>query len=346
MNENREYSVTITPGTMFLMMVFVLAAWFFYEIRELIPLILCSVIFATALLPGKKFLSRFHIPEPIALVLMYLLVFILFSFFVYSFIPLIATQYELFANALPQLVEKLSNLISGTPFESFFDSQLELLKNGDNISKFLNNALKFTAESFYALFGNIINIVLFFVLTFLFAVKPEIIDSFIKIVTPRKYTEYGINLWVNSQIKLGQWFQGQLLLVLIIGILTYFALLIVGIPNPLFLAFFAGCMELIPIFGPFLAAIPAVLMALTLNDSYSVLLVIGVFVLIQQLENNLIYPLVVTKVVGIPSVLVVLAILIGSYIAGFVGIIIAVPLVAVIQEFCKDIQKGKLDEIV
>ena len=132
---------------------------------------------------------------------------------------------------------------------------------------------------------------------------------------------------------------------LIIGVLTYLALVILGVPNALFLSVFAGVMEIIPIFGPIFGAIPAILMALTSGSITTVFFVVALFIIIQQLENNLIYPLVVSKVVGISSILIILAAVIGGAIAGFVGVVIAVPLAGVVQEFFADVRDGKLEKL-
>lgn len=190
-----------------------------------------------------------------------------------------------------------------------------------------------------------VNIILFLLLTFLFAVNQKSLDTFLYVVTPSKYRAYVADLWQRTQLKMAQWFQGQFILICIIGSLVYFALLIIGVPNALFLAVFAGVMEVIPIFGPVIGAIPAILMALTTGDLTMVLLVFVVFVIIQQLENTLIYPLVVSKVVGISSVLIILAVVVGGSVAGFVGVLIAVPLAGVIQEFFSDVRDGRLQQL-
>jgi len=109
----------------------------------------------------------------------------------------------------------------------------------------------------------------------------------------------------------------------------------------LLLAMLAAIFELIPIFGPILAAIPAVAVA-TVGGGPAVGLGVTLFyIIIQQFENHLLYPLVVKKVVGVPPLLVILALIIGAKLAGFLGIILSVPIAAAIQEFVHDIQKEK-----
>ena len=137
--------------------------------------------------------------------------------------------------------------------------------------------------------------------------------------------------------------QGQLILGVIIGVLVYLGLTILGVKYALLLAVLAALFELIPLFGPILSAIPAVLIALTSGGLTLALFVVGLYLIIQQFENHLIYPLVVTKVVGVPPLLVILALIIGAQLAGFLGVILAVPAATVVQELVKDIQKNRAE---
>lgn len=335
--------VQITPGTVILTLFFLFVAWLLYEIRDIIPIIISAVVFSLALAPGKRFLARFKIPEPIAVVLLYLFVFLTFIFFIYSLLPVIAQQYSVFVETLPNIVGVLRDFFQGTVFEGVITDQfISAFSNSQQITQTVQGLFKVTTSGIFSVFDGIVNVTLFLLLTFLFAARPKSLDNFLQVMTPPKYQAYVDDLWHRSKIKMSQWFQGQMLLVFIIAVLTYLALLIIGVPNALFLALFAGVMEIIPLFGPVIGSIPAVLMALTTGDLTAAVLVIVVFILIQQIENNLIYPLVVTKVVGVSSILVILAVVIGGSIAGFIGIVIAVPLVGVMQEFFTDVEGGKL----
>ena len=135
--------------------------------------------------------------------------------------------------------------------------------------------------------------------------------------------------------------QGQILLAAIIAVLVYLGLLLVRVEHPLLLAVAAGMFEIIPLFGPILAAIPAILVAFTGGGMSQALIVAGLFVIVQQFENQLIYPLVVKKVVGVPPMISILALLIGGQLAGFLGIVISVPVAAVFMELINDLEKNK-----
>jgi predicted PurR-regulated permease PerM len=117
--------------------------------------------------------------------------------------------------------------------------------------------------------------------------------------------------------------------------------MILGVRNALFLALLAAVFEIIPIFGPILSAIPSTLVALLDGGLTKGLLVVGLYTIVNQFENHLIYPLVVKKIVGIPPILVILAVIVGFKLAGLLGIILSVPIAAVFVEFLNDVQRDK-----
>ncbi len=339
--------IRISTGTIMIFFFLLILGWFLYETRSLVLIIIAAVIFSLAFDPGKRFLARLKIPEPIAVLILYMVVFFILIFFLYSFIPIFIQQYQVFLNTLPVAAETVQDFLAGTILEGVIitDELGAFLKNAEYVTQPLQAIIKALGVSVSSTFGGLVNIVLFLLLTFLFSINPKSLDNFLFVITPKQYRKYVNNLWGRTKVKMGQWFQGQMVLVFLISVLTYFSLLIIGVPNALFLAIFAGAMEIVPIFGPLIGAIPAVLMALTTGDLTTVILTVTVFVIIQQLENTLIYPLVVSKVVGISSVLIVLAIVIGGSIGGFIGVLIAVPLAAVIQEFFNDVKSGNLQKL-
>ena len=340
----KDITVHITSNTVALVLFCVLIAWFLYEIREILLIVITAIIFSMALAPGKRFFARFKVPEPIAVVILYLITLLILSYFLYSLLPIIVQQYQIFLETLPSVIELIRNATNGTVFEGIITAKsIEALTSSpQQITSAVQGLFKATGTGIFSLFGGLVNITLFLLLTFLFAVNPKSLDNFLFVVTPKKYRKYVEGLWSRVQAKMSQWFQGQILLIIIIGVLTYLALLILDVPNALFLAVFAGIMEIIPIFGPVFGAVPAILMAWTTGDITTVFWVVAIFIVIQQVENNLIYPLVVSKVVGISSTLIILAAVIGGSIAGFVGVVIAVPLAGVIQELFNDIRLGRI----
>jgi predicted PurR-regulated permease PerM len=141
--------------------------------------------------------------------------------------------------------------------------------------------------------------------------------------------------------RLGAWARGEAVLGLIIGVLTWLAALILGLPYAGALALIAAVGELVPNLGPFIAAIPLVVVGFIASPTQG-LLALGAAVLIQQLENNLIAPRVMSRAVDIHPVAVIVAILAGNELLGIMGAVLAVPLVASISVIVHEIQRERL----
>jgi predicted PurR-regulated permease PerM len=179
------------------------------------------------------------------------------------------------------------------------------------------------------------------VLSFYFAVQERGVENFLRVITPLKYEEYVISLWRRAQQKIGLWMQGQLVLSALTGILVYLGLLIVGAPFPLLLGVLTAIGELIPIFGSLIVGIIAVIITLTNSGLALAFIVAGLFIVVNQFESNLLYPLVVKKIVGVPALLVIIALIVGLELAGFLGVLLSVPVAAVLQEFISDLDRGR-----
>jgi predicted PurR-regulated permease PerM len=217
-----------------------------------------------------------------------------------------------------------------------------------DITNAVRNAFDFGANdpmgAATKIFGGLFSFILIIVFSFYFAVIETGVDDFLRIVTPRPHQAYVQGLWKRSQHKIGLWMQGQLILAVIMSVLVYLTLLIFQVPHALVLAVIAAVFELIPVFGPILAAIPAVMIGFVSGGPVLGLVVACIYFLIQQFENHLIYPQVVTRVVGVPPLLVILALIIGAELAGVFGVILSVPVAATLQELVRDIESGRLAE--
>jgi predicted PurR-regulated permease PerM len=135
--------------------------------------------------------------------------------------------------------------------------------------------------------------------------------------------------WNEVEARLGRWARGQLILMATVGLATSIAYSLIGLPAPLLLGLVAALMEVIPMVGPLLGAIPAVLVATTVSPETAAL-TIGIYLLIQLIEGNILVPIVMRNSVGLSPFLVLLSLLIGGSAGGILGAIVAVPIVAAI----------------
>ncbi len=344
---DKQIQVSITPGTVVMTLIIGVAAFALWVLRDLVLLVLTAIVIASAIEPGVAFFVRRKIPRVLAVLAMYLLVFGSVFTIIYLFIPPILEDAGNFISVASQYLDNFSLPGAATaqgvvPQVAGGPSQINSILNG--LLTFRN---AFTDPSAGALklvstfFGGIFSFLLVIVLSFYFAVQDTGVEEFLKLITPAQKEEYVVNLWHRAQRKIGLWMQGQLLSSLIGGVIAYLGLLILGVPYALLLAAITAFAMLIPIFGSFISAAPAVIVAFSTGDLTLTFLVAGLYLILNQFEAHLIHPLVVNKVVGIPPLLVILALIVGGDLAGFLGVLLAIPVAAALREFLSDMARGK-----
>ncbi len=196
------------------------------------------------------------------------------------------------------------------------------------------------------MFGGFVSLLLIFVVSFYLSVQEDGVSHFLRVITPFRYKKYVVDLWKRSQYKIGLWMQGQLLLIVMVAVLVFLGLTILGVRHALLLAVLAGVLEIVPVFGPLMFSIPGIVVAFSDGGVTLGLVVAGMYLIIQQFEAHLIYPLVVKKVTGVPALVVIIGLVVGAQLAGFLGILLSSPLATIIMELFNDFQKRQaLEEI-
>jgi predicted PurR-regulated permease PerM len=344
---DRQFNVSITAGTVIKTVGVLALAWLLYLIRDVVLIVLTAIVISSAIEPGVNVLRKRRIPRTIAVILIYLVLASLFVTIFYFFLPSVLRDFATFITLMPTYLEALGRAeavstysqILGLPSPTDISpgDLMASVREALNISAFGN---AFSAVS--QIFGGVFSFILIVVFSFYFAVVDTGVDDFLRVVSPKSHQAYVLGLWRRSQHKIGLWMQGQLLLAIIVGVLVFLSLTIFNVPHALVLAVIAAVFEIIPVFGPVLAAVPAVAIGFISGGMGLGITVIIIYVVVQQFENHLIYPLVVTRVVGVPPLLVILGLIIGAELAGFLGIILSVPVAATLQELVRDIEAGRL----
>lgn len=354
--EPKQIVINISSGTIIKTILLIGLFVALYYLIDLVLVLLTAVVIASAIEPAIRWFASKRVPRVPATILMYLVVGMLFVAVFYFIVPTIIDDVLRISKTVPQYLDSISlwnPLSETTTITDGVEAGTQVVREGSSGTLY-SNLLAYTTNDgsgflhlLSTVFGGFLSFILIVVVSFYLAVQKEGIDNFLRLVTPIKQQAYVIDLWKRSQLKIGLWMQGQLLLGLLVGVLVYLGLAVLGVKNAMLLGFVAGMFELIPLFGPVLAAVPAILLGFTdglhLVDPgvTAALIVAGFYLLIQQFENHIIYPLVVRKVVGVPPLIVILALIIGAKFAGFLGIILSVPIAAVFMEFMNDIAKEK-----
>ena len=342
---DREHNVSITPGTIVTALAVVVGAYVFWLLRDLLLLVLTAIVIASAIEPGVAFFIRQRLPRFLSALLVYVLVFGAIFAILYLFFPPIIADAASFLSAMPQYLDTIN---ISAPFSNIANAGFQGSQGAQSfIQTLLSLQSVFTAgtggvvQLVVTFFGGVFSLVLVIVLSFYFALQDTGVDDFLRMVMPVSYENYSVDLWRRSQKKIGLWMQGQILLSVIVGILVYLGLLIIGVPYALLLSVFTAMAEIIPVFGSLIAGTVAVIVGYSDGGIAIAAVVAGLYVVVNQFESNLIYPLIVKKIVGIPPLLVIVALIAGYTLAGFLGVLLSVPLAAVGLELISDFDKRK-----
>jgi predicted PurR-regulated permease PerM len=353
-NENQTFTFSISNVTKILLVALLLIIMkdFFAEISDIIILFLVSLLFAAALDPTVDKLEEYKIPRGISAGTILMLLIGVLCLFIYSMIPLLSAQLSDLGGKIGILFENLSsgnlkvpNFIQ--PFVAEIASELE----GVNFSSTIQTQLLNYSKELSGLAGNFFetlksissglsNFLFVLVLTYFMTVEEQEIDKFLLRVSPNKYGTYITAKINNIKQKVGEWLRGQIILMVVVGAFTYVGLLLLGTDYAFTLALIAGVTELIPVVGPWIGLIAAIPVAI--NQGGSMLLWVTIlYFIIQRLENNLFVPIIMKKATGLNPVVVILAMLIGNKFLGIIGIIISIPLAAILSIFLEDILSKK-----
>jgi len=374
--DNSRLTINITPGSFLKGFSLILFFWFLYVIKDLVIVVLVAIVIASGIEPLIVWFNKYKIRRLPAAIISYIGLFGILTGLIFFFIPSVLNEASNFLTTLPRyldstdlwnplnvnnqdvatsksVVQTLSQGISN-PVQLAKDVSSSQLKNvsvgtsnfgiGDLVNA-IQSVTSNVSDGFIkiisAVFGGLLSFILIVVLSFYLLVQEDGVARFLGLITPVRNEKYVVDLWKRSQKKIGQWMQGQLLLGILVAVLVYLGLMVLGIKNALLLAVLTGILEIIPVFGPVLASIPAILSAITDGGITAGILVAGLYLIVQQFENHLIYPLVVKKIVGVSPIIVILALIIGAKLAGFLGVVLSVPVVSALMELVDDIQKKK-----
>lgn len=331
---------------------FLLIAALFFYILYLIRIAIIPLILAIAiayLLTPLVVLFQKKMRKMLAIAVTYI-IFLGVIFVVFFFIiPIIIDQFQIFIENFPTYMDNLTNVINSFLENSVIIKSAENMvgkeiipKDASGITQYFINRINLEEINIFqwtTAFGrSILNIILYLIIGPLLAIyilshADKIRNIFLKI-TPKRLRKH-INIVLDRVNKVaGRYIRGQLLVSIIVGVLCTVVLLVLKVDFAILLGFTAGLLNLIPLLGPIIGAVPAALAALFISP-LKALLVILFFVVIQQIDNYVISPNIMKYQVGVHPGIIILSLMVGGALFGIWGLLIAVPTVAVLQEVLK-----------
>lgn len=314
--------VEISHRTVIFTILSLLFLGFVYIVRDIILELFVALLLMTILEPMVAKLSKIKIPRAISVLLTYILVIGIIVGVVALIVPSLVDQTTNFLTALPNYVSNIG----------FLQGRSDQVVTG-----FLSTMGGAPGEIFqftFSVFNNVLAIVTVLVFAFYMLVAREKLEDQLGLFFgEEKKRELGKIIDILEK-RLGEWARGELILMFMIGLGVYIGLRIVGIPFALPLSILSGLLEIVPLIGPIISAVPGVLIGFGISPIAG-LGVAALYFLVHQLENYILVPKIMEKSVGVSPIITLIALAVGARVAGIVGAIVSVPAVIAIQVLSK-----------
>jgi len=333
-------TIEISSGTILRTIFILLLLWFLFLVRDILALVFIAIIIVSAIDPIVDWFQKKKVPRSLTVLVVYVVFLSIFGLVFGLLIPPLSSEIRGLGESFPQLAEKFSGYFRiAQDYAVSHNLQQQITNFTDNFAEKVSQIGSSVFSGTISFIGGIFSLIVVLSIAFYMSVQEKGIKKFFASLASEAHRDYISGLVDRVQFKMGRWLQGQLFLMLIIFVLDYLGLLIIGAPYALVLALIAGILEIIPYIGPVISALIAVAISF-LHSPLTGLLVLGLFILVQQLEGYVLTPLVMKRAVGLNPVVVILALIIGAKLAGVIGIIIAVPVATVIGEVVRDLVKN------
>jgi predicted PurR-regulated permease PerM len=319
-----------------------------YQVRTVVMLVYVSGLLAIGLAPIVRAVERQKVlpvgtrrfPRWFAILTIYLTLLISLVGLGFAVIPPLVRQAQGLWSRLPDLFARGQQfLIQRGLLDHEFTMSEALQKAPSGMLGAGGDAVSTVLGAVFGLAGGVFGVVTILILTFYMLVESDaIFRRFVRLFPVDQRLRIA-TVSSDISVKVSAWLGGQMLLGAIIGTTATLGLWLLGVPYFFVLGLIAGIGELIPMVGPILSAIPAVIVALTVSPGMA--LGVGVFFLVQQqFENHLLVPKLMERQVGVSAVTVIIALLIGGSLLGVVGALLAVPTAAVLQVIFDELTNG------
>lgn len=322
---------------------------FAYHFRKnltnvLVPFLMAMVI-AYILQPIVIRMERKNISRRAAILLIYLLFALFTATIIIFIIPEFVSNTKELMITLPEISNKYERMFNNFIYTirssnwspEVKDAIFRQIQSGVVIAQeYIAEGLKRALDTLIDALTILFNTILAMIIAYYILKDGDFFREFALSLTPRKWRNSIIGTGRDISIILSSFIQGQLLTALIVGTMETIGLLIVGVKYPLVLGLVGGIANIIPYFGPFLGAIPAVAVAL-IDSPIKALWTVAVFVIVQQIDNSFISPKIIEGRLGLHPVTTILAVLIGGEFFGIIGMLVSVPVMAVVKVILKRI---------
>lgn len=311
-----------------------------FLIRDILVLVLFGLIISVLFDPVIDFLQKRRIPRVVSTMGVYLVLFGLVSYTIFAITPIFVQEIQEFSHRLPQYFEeRISPSLAVLGVETFQDFESFV----DALTKDAAQDTSNIAKALVIIFGGIFNTIFVVSVSIFLSVEDRPVEKVIGVLFPKRYEALALDLWKRSQRKVSGWFLSRVMSSTFVFSATYLTLILFGVDSRLSLALFAGVLNFVPVVGPLLAGV-VIALIVALESPLQALFVLLAFILIQQIEENVLMPLLSKRFIGLPPSLVLISLAIGAQFWGIMGAILAIPLAGIFFEFLRDFLKKRKEE--
>jgi len=321
--------IEITKTTIVFTILFLLSLVLLWMIQELLISLFIAFMIMSIVKPPVTYLEKRKIPPSLSTFLIFI---ILFSSILYGL-----------AIIIPPLVSDMSSLFKNlTSFAGHIDPVFSRFINPNIVNQYIPDISTHILPIIGGVFSNILFVVSTIFFSFYFVLEKEFFTKFLRVFLKEPDVQKWARIFSIAEKRMGAWFWAEILLMLIVGSATFVGLTLIGVRHALSLGVIAGIFEAFPVIGPVLSAIPAIIFAASQSFPSSYFLVIAtvvLYIIVQQLENNLIVPMVMKRAIGLNRILTLIVLIIGGKLAGFIGVFIAIPVTLCIETILTEREK-------
>jgi predicted PurR-regulated permease PerM len=339
-SSSSEEVVTWTTSQVVLATIFVVCVflmfWLLYRLQTVLFLFFVAMVLGTAIRPAVEWLYRRGVSRTNGVILVYILIAGLFTAFLAIIVPLLADQTTQLSQNLPEFYATVRNWLLNSDNRFLrnigvrIPAQIGLLLISNPTTEEVIDQVTKTILYMNLLIKGLLSTLAIFLLAYYWNQEGQsVIRTMLSLIPPHRKKKF-LEFIDHVEMKMGAYIRGQAILCLMIGVLAFLAYILIGLPFALALGIFAGVMEMIPVFGPAIGAIPALLVALSIGPEKAIWVVIAT-VLIQTAENIYLLPRVMNKSMGVNPIIILLSMVAFGSVFGFVGVLLALPLAAILQ---------------
>jgi len=337
MHEPRT-TIDISASTLLRVLAMVGLVVLFFAIWQILAGVFLAIVISAALEPTLRWLERHRVHRLVSVPAIYLVASAMIAGIFYAIIPTLFAEVRILSQELPGRIDTFFAGLDSSELGNFsvFVPSIEQTLIGLQGQLGAIGGDVFTFAS--SIFGGLVSFFFVVVVSFYLSLERDAVQRFLTSFTPSDHREYVADLWRRIQRRLGRWLQAQFVLAVFIGVSSFIILTVLGSPFALTIGIVAGFLEIIPIIGPIIAGV-LMLGVVSLDSVLLGLIAVTIYTLLQQVEQAIIIPAVMSRVVGLNPLIILVSVLVAAELAGMWGIILAIPLVAVLGEIMRDVQQ-------